>query len=340
MKVFESKRLLYSTWDESDAEQAFRFYGDPEVSKYIGKGTPSSNIDSVKKMIQKLKKHHDEFGYMPWAIINKKSDKIVGISGLHNFNEEKQPELGFRILRSEWGKGLATEASKACINFGFNHLRMNNIVARTHLKNHATVRVLEKSGFHLVKEEYLKEIEQNVYLYKISRQNLNNLKIQQASLLDVKNSARLHSCDDQSKFNEYIKVFENEFKKCEEIPDKHTYFLAYDSNNLVSFAGARHYEDSQDEEMYKTIKSLPSGWYLRGLRVHNNWQRRGLARMITKRRLKWLSSRTNQCFVFLSSEQKETIPMYKNLGFVEKSRGWKFKDIKIQKKGVLLSYEF
>ena len=74
-----------------------------------------------------------------------------------------------------------------------------------------------------------------------------------------------------------------------------------------------------------------------GLRVNHNWQRQGIARKLTQLRIKWLEKRSESIYVFLSDENKETLPMYKGFNFSELSRGWEFVNPKILKTGVLLS---
>jgi ribosomal protein S18 acetylase RimI-like enzyme len=76
--------------------------------------------------------------------------------------------------------------------------------------------------------------------------------------------------------------------------------------------------------MYETETALPTGWYLRGLKVHPDWRRQGLARQLTLKRMDWLSLRSKQIYVFLDDQNKPSLGMYYELGFKDKSRGWTF----------------
>ncbi len=90
-----------------------------------------------------------------------------------------------------------------------------------------------------------------------------------------------------------------------------------------------------DNNPYETTRSLPVGWYLRGIVVHPSVRRQGIARELTVTRLKWLSQRTSVVFCFLDAEEKASVPLYLSLGFTEVSRDWDFRDLR-DDRGVLL----
>lgn len=138
---------------------------------------------------------------------------------------------------------------------------------------------------------------------------------------------------------EAVNLFRDEFSFCENHPDQRVYFLASTENSLVAYAGARFYNQDLDENMYQTVQLLPTGWYLRGLKVHPRYRRFGIAREMTKRRLAWLTERTKIVFVFLNDKNKETIPMYFDFGFKTVSTGWEFLNYEHKRpdqRGVLL----
>lgn len=140
-----------------------------------------------------------------------------------------------------------------------------------------------------------------------------------------------------------IELFEKEFSICEAFPERRVYFVASNQNALIAYAGARFYDQARDENMYQTSQPLPSGWYLRGLKVHPDCRRSGIARQMTKRRLAWLTERAKAVFVFLNDEAKETIPMYQDFGFKTASKGWEFIDDALKRpdqRGILLQLNF
>jgi RimJ/RimL family protein N-acetyltransferase len=62
--------------------------------------------------------------------------------------ETQTTDLGYRLLRGEWGKGYATEAAKECIQYGFTQLHIEEIFGKAHIDNVASIRVLEKAGMN------------------------------------------------------------------------------------------------------------------------------------------------------------------------------------------------
>lgn len=172
---------------------------------------------------------------------------------------------------------------------------------------------------------------------------MENLKFSIATPVDAENASKLFCMEKSISWQEALQTFKDEFLLSSQESSNRIYYLAYLDNELLSFAGARKYEQSTDENMYGTSNLLPSGWYLRGLKVHPDWRRRGLGKEITLLRLKWLSERSDHSFVFLDDENKITVPMYYQLGFKEVSRGWEFSEpnrIAKGKKGLLLKKQF
>lgn len=146
MLITSTNRITLRTWDDSDAAQAHLFYGDPEVSRFIGDGSAVDTIENTKKIILKFKEHHHQYGFGPWAVTLNETSKLIGVCGPHLYNTNQEPELGFRILKSHWNKGLATEACIASIDYGFNQLKFNKIIAFTHPENESSRKVLIKSN--------------------------------------------------------------------------------------------------------------------------------------------------------------------------------------------------
>ena len=172
---------------------------------------------------------------------------------------------------------------------------------------------------------------------------MKQLTFRNASISDSEQAAELFSDGKTLERSATIDLFKNEFALCESLPDRRTYILASDGSSLIAYAGARFYDQQQDENMYGTSQLLPTGWYLRGLKVRLDWRRAGVARELTNRRIKWLAERTKVAFVFLNDENKETLPMYREFGFELVSRGWEFLSYDHKRpgqKGVLLRLEF
>ena len=87
-------------------------------------------------------------------------------------NEENLIDIGFRINRNEWDKGYATESARACLEYGFNHLNIIEIISGVSDDNKASIKVLEKLGMNFWKAESCMGIENAVY-YRMNKTQYN-----------------------------------------------------------------------------------------------------------------------------------------------------------------------
>ncbi len=104
-----------------------------------------------------------------WAVIHKTTDQILGWCGLKYNPDLNEYDLGFRFFKTYWGQGFATEASRACLDYGFQHLDLPAIVGRTMEQNAASICVLQKIGMHFSKCILEKGVAWQVY--EIARKN-------------------------------------------------------------------------------------------------------------------------------------------------------------------------
>ena len=135
-------RLVLRRFIPGDVESLFLLHNDPRVMRFIngGRQTPRREIE------REYREHFAEEGY--WAAVERATDDFLGWFGLHP-REDRGPheyELGYRIGRSAWGRGYATEGSLALIRKGFTELGVLRVFAETMAVNLASRRVMEKSG--------------------------------------------------------------------------------------------------------------------------------------------------------------------------------------------------
>ncbi len=121
-----------------------RFWGDTEVMKYCGgAGTREREF----KALQYYMNMQEELGFSPYLTILKESDKVIGVCGFNPPNNGYDTELMYHFAKESWGKGYATEAAKACIEYAKKHLKIKRIGASIDPENKASLVVLEKLGF-------------------------------------------------------------------------------------------------------------------------------------------------------------------------------------------------
>jgi [ribosomal protein S5]-alanine N-acetyltransferase len=148
--VLESERLVFRSHEAGDLEAFCAMEGDAEVRRYVG-GAPRTREAAEQRFWNgPMSPVTDRLAI--WATVLKADDSYVGRCGLypHLKGEERVPDegvLGFYLARAFWGRGLATEAGRAFVDFGFGELGLRRIVSAVDARNAASVRVLEKLGF-------------------------------------------------------------------------------------------------------------------------------------------------------------------------------------------------
>ena len=145
--ILETERLILREWTLGNARELFEICRDAEVMLYIGTGKPYETIEETEKFLRWAVEYQKANGFCRWAVVEKSSAKIVGSCGFAYTYGMPEPELGYLFGRGFWGKGFATEAARACLNYGFGKLDFREIIAITDLENTASRRVLEKIGF-------------------------------------------------------------------------------------------------------------------------------------------------------------------------------------------------
>ncbi|MBL8164783.1 MAG: GNAT family N-acetyltransferase [Anaerolineae bacterium] len=149
MIIFETARLFvrHLTLDDLDALDAI--CSDPELMSYAGDGTPLPR-DLSEKWIHKSIDNYQRYGYGNSAVIAKADQQFIGYCGLvltpHVSSQRGEAELIYALRKPYWGQGLATELTRAMIDYGFGVHGIKRIVATIAPENVASIRVVEKLG--------------------------------------------------------------------------------------------------------------------------------------------------------------------------------------------------
>lgn len=140
-------RLLLRPFRDDDREPFAALNADPEVMRYFAKPLDRAESDAF---IDRILAHYDRHGFGFWAVEAPGSAEFVGMVGLAvpPFQAHFTPcvEIGWRLARSEWGKGYATEAAAASLRDGFDRLGLDEIVAFTVPANARSRAVMERIG--------------------------------------------------------------------------------------------------------------------------------------------------------------------------------------------------
>jgi RimJ/RimL family protein N-acetyltransferase len=139
-------RLVLRPHRSGDAAFMMDLNSDPEVVRYTG-DTALSSVEAATVIIRSLERQFTERRLGRLAVAHRESGELLGWCGLRWFESEGGVDLGFRFRQSAWGKGYATEASRACLAWADAEPGIDYIFARAHPDNWRSCRVLEKLGF-------------------------------------------------------------------------------------------------------------------------------------------------------------------------------------------------
>ena len=144
--ILETDRLLLREYVEEDAEAFFKLNTDPEVLRFV----PDLALLNVEQARQLLIDHpiadYRKHGFGRGALIIKSTGEQIGFAGLKYLDELGEVDVAYRLMRTHWGLGLATEAALASVRYGFADLGLKRIIGLVMPENIASVRVLEKAG--------------------------------------------------------------------------------------------------------------------------------------------------------------------------------------------------
>ncbi len=151
----ETERLVLRRLTEDDAKRLFELDSDPEVMRYLNNGRTHTRNEIVEKVLphylDQSARYGDEYGF--WAAIEKATGAFVGWFHFRPYRAEPEAiELGYRLMRSAWSKGFATEGSRALLREGFTELGVDKVVADTLVGNVRSRRVMEALGMRLEAE--------------------------------------------------------------------------------------------------------------------------------------------------------------------------------------------
>jgi RimJ/RimL family protein N-acetyltransferase len=146
MAEISTERLIMRSWRESDLPSWAAMNADPEVRRYVG---PLLTPGQAEAWVLNFQDDLDRRGFGFWALEVRASGDFIGFTGL-DIVEEEMPvtgvEIGWRLARSAWGHGYATEAARAALEYGFGILTLPEIVAITMAANLRSQAVMERIG--------------------------------------------------------------------------------------------------------------------------------------------------------------------------------------------------
>lgn len=166
--IIETERMLLREFTNDDLDEMTEVLGDPEVMRFSLNGPYSR--EKTFEFLERTITRYKEGGMGLLAVVHKTDERVIGYCGIlfQEIDGEDLPEIGYRLNRQYWGRGLATEAAKAVQNYGFSHLGFSKMISIIEAENLASIRVAEKNGLVFEKDSLFKD-RIPVRIYSIGR---------------------------------------------------------------------------------------------------------------------------------------------------------------------------
>jgi len=149
--IFKSERLGFRNWSTNDVTEFAKINADLDVMEYFPKPL---TISETSNFIDRLQKHYIKHNYNYFATEILGTGELIGFIGLayQDYKSEFTPatDIGWRLKKSAWGNGYATEGAKRCLKFAFKDLNLEKIISVFTEKNTKSEHVMKKIGMKKV----------------------------------------------------------------------------------------------------------------------------------------------------------------------------------------------
>ena len=153
----ETARLRLRRFTLDDLDALYLIFRDPDVMRFLGTGEAVTREASEPHLINYIERYWEEHRFGRWALVCKDRNELIGQCGLRI--RDDKPELVYLLAKRYWGMGLATEAARACLRYGFEELKLEQIIAVTRPGNVGSRRVLERIGMKHEKDVWVDDMD-------------------------------------------------------------------------------------------------------------------------------------------------------------------------------------
>jgi RimJ/RimL family protein N-acetyltransferase len=168
VQILETSRLILREFCSDDADALARVLSDPETMRFYP--APYDRAGVEEWIARNLRRYADD-GHGLWAMILKETSELIGDCGLtvQEVDGSTEIEVGYHVRRDLWGQGLATEAARACRDYGFARLPVERLISLIRPENLSSRRVAEKNGMTIWKEVTRQNLQHLVYAIRRDR---------------------------------------------------------------------------------------------------------------------------------------------------------------------------
>jgi|SRR5690606_14387625 len=173
LALFKTDRLIVRHLSHRDLPSLTEILSDADVMRYSIGGV----YDEARtlKFIDWCLACYESHGVGPWALVDKTSSNLIGFCGVgpEMLGDVEEFNLGYRLAKKYWGRGLATEAAQAALKYAFGQKQIDSVVVIIEPDHLASLRVAEKTGFQQFEARDFHG--RPVRLYRLSRAVWNRL---------------------------------------------------------------------------------------------------------------------------------------------------------------------
>jgi ribosomal-protein-alanine N-acetyltransferase len=153
--IVETDRLIIREFEKDDVLSLYKIESDPRIIEFIP-WNKLRTLNECKRQIKKIMNGYKRYKLNSWAVVEKETNQVIGITQLVYSNKIKGIEIGTKILPEYWSKGYASELSEAVVHYGLYELGIDEITAVTDINNAGAIKSLINMGMKLKKYGYYK----------------------------------------------------------------------------------------------------------------------------------------------------------------------------------------
>jgi RimJ/RimL family protein N-acetyltransferase len=163
--LFSTARLYFRQFSVGDEQKLFDLNSDEEVVKFTGNASMKDLAEAHDVLINIILPQYT-IGFGRWAVYRKEDGAFLGWCGLKKVDGHTI-DLGYRFFRKYWGKGYASEAAIAALEYGFNNLNVDKVVAHAMVENKNSIKILAK---FLQRTKIIKEENKDVQCFEVTKE--------------------------------------------------------------------------------------------------------------------------------------------------------------------------
>lgn len=173
-RILETERLILREYTEDDFDDLFEILADEETMQHY---PHPFDEETVRNWIRRNMERYSIFGFGLWAVVEKRTGKLIGDCGLtiQNIGGVMKPEIGYHINKKYWRQGFGTEAARACKDWTFENTPFRIVYSYMKYTNIGSYSVALANGMHLI-EEYEDAVNTFTKVYGITREEWGETK--------------------------------------------------------------------------------------------------------------------------------------------------------------------